>query len=100
MTPHDDLLARQLRRARENPPAPPAEPPAFGFATRVAGRWAGARRTPSARSVWERLCLRAAGGMTVAALVVCVVVWQGWTPVEPDQDLQFESQLLELLPVP
>ncbi|MCX6956221.1 MAG: hypothetical protein NTV51_29150 [Verrucomicrobia bacterium] len=95
----EDLLARLLRTARESPPEPPAGPP-LGFATRVAGRWAAAPRSAYPWAVWERLCLRAAGAMTVAALIVTVAVWDGWTAPEPDSDSQLEAQLLELLPVP
>lgn len=95
----DDLLARLLRTARKQSIAPPAPLP-YGFATRIAGRWASAPRRSSAWAAWERLSLRAASGMTLTALIVTVAVWDGWTAPDSDHDPVLETQLRELLPVP
>ncbi len=61
-----DILLELAKRGR---PEPSAEAP-YGFASRVAARWAEAPKQASLADLWERLCWYGAG-VSLAALVFC-----------------------------
>ena len=63
----DERFDTFLELARRGRPEPSAEAP-YGFASRVAARWAGAPKHPSLADLWERLCWYGAG-VSLAALV-------------------------------
>ena len=84
-------LARLARRA----PKPAEEPVPFGFATRVAARWAsGETPTPSAWDVLEVFSLRSlvvAGALMVAVVFVSYdVATPGWTQQYTVADATFD----------
>jgi hypothetical protein len=84
-------LARLARQA----PKPAGEGAPFGFATRVAARWAtGAAPTPSAWDVLEALSLRSlvvAGALMVAVLFTSYdVTTPGWTQQYTVADATFD----------
>jgi hypothetical protein len=69
MKNNDDKFERFLERARRGRPAEAPEPP-FGFATRVAARWAAQGASSDPLLVWERLTRWGLAG----ALAVCLAV--------------------------
>jgi hypothetical protein len=99
MKQSNELLQRMLRAARE-PRVETQEEAPFGFASRVAARWAAPPCSVGTLPLWERLCGRVAVGMAVAAVAVGLSVWQSWVPVERNEEAALMSQLNELLFVP
>jgi len=87
-------LRRMLRAARETR-IEPAEAP-FGFANRVAARWAKQSAENDDLALWERWCGRAAGLTAVAAVLVGLAVWQTWAPSEQGEDAAIARQITEL----
>ncbi|MFM8468647.1 MAG: hypothetical protein ACKODH_01555 [Limisphaerales bacterium] len=83
MSETKDSWQKLARLARQAPQPAAAELP-FGFATRVAARWAGGETpAPSAWEVWEVLSLRGlvlAGALMVAVLFTSYdLTTPGWT---------------------
>lgn len=99
MKQSDELLQRMLGAAREPRAETPAEAP-FGFANRVAARWAEHPRSVGGLPLWERWCGRVAVGMVVAAVMVGLTVWQTWVPMARSEEAALLSQLNELVFVP
>lgn len=83
MSDPKDNWQKLARLARQAPKTGAAEVP-FGFATRVAARWAaGETPAPSAWEVWEQFSLRSlvvAGALVVAVLFTSYdLATPGWT---------------------
>ena len=83
MSEPQDRWQKLARLARQAPPAT-GSPAPFGFATRVAARWAaGERLAPSAWDLWERFSLRGlalAGALALATLCASYdLATPGWT---------------------
>jgi hypothetical protein len=99
MTATDDLLTRLFQAARE-PCIETTTGAPYGFATRVAARWAERPRKVSHLPVWERVCRNTAVGMSLLALLVGIVAWQSRTPLEHDEDAALIAQLTEQVFLP
>jgi hypothetical protein len=94
MSEPKDNWQRLARLARKAPQSPEAEAP-FGFATRVAARWAVAEPpAPSAWDVWEQFSLRSlvvAGALVVAVLFTSYdIATPGWTQQYTVADATFD----------
>lgn len=99
MKPSDKLLMRMLHAAREARTDAIEHAPS-GFAARVAAGWARQADNMAWLPLWERICGRAALGMTLAAVIAGVSVWQGWTGGETNDALTLATQLNALVFVP
>ena len=89
-TRNQDPLRRLIaaaRKARAPQAAPPADAP-FGFATRVAARWADARGRASHGELWERFCWW--GASVSVAVCLAAFTYQAVTPERNAFDLLLE----------
>lgn len=91
----DDLLKRMLKASHVQPSDDAGETPPFGFASRVAARWAGQARAESDLSHWERWCGRVAVASATAALLAGWLTWRTWTPLQYDEETEVIQQLTE-----
>ena len=92
MSASNQAIHQLIAAARKayKPLPPTAQEAPFGFSTRVAARWAEARKHTGRGDVWERFCWWGAG----ASVAVCLAAFahQALTP-EPDPfDLLLEVQ--------
>jgi hypothetical protein len=92
-------LVISARKARATAPPGPIENAPFGFATRVAARWAAARSVPNWADAWERVCWWGVG----ASLAVCFMALVG-DSLQPDPnpfdgmlDAEAEAEALDVL---
>jgi hypothetical protein len=80
MSEPKDNWQKLVHLARQAPQPAKAEVP-FGFATRVAARWAaGEPAAPTAWEVWEQFSLR---GLVLAGALMVVVVFTSYDLVTP-----------------
>jgi hypothetical protein len=92
----DRLLNRMLRVAGETPPTPSIGEAPFGFAARVAARWAAQQQSSSVLVWWEWLTARAAVGLAMAAVIISVALWPA-SAQPADDAANVEHQLNQLV---
>ncbi|HZO86525.1 MAG TPA: hypothetical protein VFC26_14995 [Verrucomicrobiae bacterium] len=92
MKPSLQKLITAARKVRRLASAAPESEAPFGFATRVAARWAAQRRA-SAADVWQRLCWWGA----TASIAICLfsAVYRATLPEPNAFDLLLEQPVME-----